>query len=82
MTPAKRAKGSPGAEDVDTTLEQLRQAMAPVKRVFNINVPVCPKCGAEARVIASIKDQPIIDKILAHLKKNRPERGRKVRKAV
>jgi len=32
-------------------------------------VSVCPKCGGEAKVIASIKDQQIIDKILAHLMK-------------
>jgi hypothetical protein len=35
----------------------------------NIDVSVCPKCGGEARVIASIEDQQIIDKILAHLMK-------------
>jgi hypothetical protein len=40
-----------------------------LKRVFNIDVSVCPKCGGEARVIASIEDQQIIDKILAHLMK-------------
>jgi hypothetical protein len=40
-----------------------------LKRVFNIDVSVCPRCGGEARVIASIEDQPIIDKILDHLMK-------------
>jgi len=34
-----------------------------LKRVFNIDVLVCPKCGGGARVIASIDDQQIIDKI-------------------
>jgi uncharacterized protein with PIN domain len=34
-----------------------------LKRVFNIDMSVCPKCGGEAKVIASIEDQPIIDKI-------------------
>jgi Putative transposase len=37
------------------------------KRVFNIDVSVCPKCGGEAKVIASIEDQAVIDKILRHL---------------
>ncbi len=32
-----------------------------LKRVFSIDVSVCPKCGGEARVIAGIEDQPIID---------------------
>jgi Zn-finger nucleic acid-binding protein len=38
-----------------------------LKRVFNIDVSTCPKCGGVAKVIASIEDQPIIDKILTHL---------------
>ncbi len=40
-----------------------------LKRVFNIDVTVCSKCGGESKVIASIEDQPVIDKILAHLMK-------------
>ena len=38
-----------------------------LKRVFNIDVSVCSKCGGEAKVIASIEDQAVIDKILQHL---------------
>ena len=38
-------------------------------RVFNIDVSICPQCGGEARVIACIEDQAIIDKILDHLMK-------------
>ncbi len=38
-----------------------------LKRVFNIDVSVCPKCGGEARVIACIEDQSVIDKIPNHL---------------
>jgi hypothetical protein len=34
-----------------------------LKRVFNIDVSVCPRCGGKAWVIASIEDQQIIDKI-------------------
>jgi hypothetical protein len=34
-----------------------------LKRVFNIDVSVCPKCSGEARMIVSIGDQRIIDKI-------------------
>ncbi len=34
-----------------------------LKRVFNIDVSVCPKCGGEAKVVASIEDQAVIDKI-------------------
>jgi hypothetical protein len=43
-----------------------------LKRVFNIDVSICPKCEGEAKVIADtsdrcIEDQPVIDKILRHL---------------
>ena len=72
VTPAKRGKGRPHEEHEDKTPEQRHQAMTwalRLKRVFNIDVSVCPKCGGEARVIASIEDQAVIDKILAHLMK-------------
>jgi hypothetical protein len=36
-----------------------------MQQVFNIDVSICPQCGGEAKVIASIEDQPIIDKILS-----------------
>jgi len=35
--------------------------------VFNIDVSICPKCEGEAKVIACIEDQQVIDKILKHL---------------
>ena len=40
-----------------------------LKRVFNIDVSTCEKCGGDARVIACIEEQAVIDKILAHLTK-------------
>jgi hypothetical protein len=40
-----------------------------LKRVFNIDVSTCEKCGGEAKIIASIEDQAVIDKILNHLMK-------------
>jgi hypothetical protein len=74
VTPAKRGKGRPHEEHADKTPEQRHQAMTPdqvrgrlwaqrLKRVFNIDVSVCPKCGGEARVIACIEGQAVIDKI-------------------
>jgi hypothetical protein len=70
VTPAKRGKGRPHPEGEEKTPEQHHQAMTwaqRLKRVFNIDVAVCQKCGGEARVIASIEDQAVIDKILQHL---------------
>ena len=70
VTPAKRGKGNPAQSQDDKTPEQRHQAMTwaqRLKRVFNIDVSICPKCGGESRVIASIEDQAVIDKILQHL---------------
>jgi hypothetical protein len=70
VTPAKRGKGRAKQENEEKTPEQRHQAMTwaqRLKRVFNIDVSVCPKCGGEAKVIASIKHQLILDKILNHL---------------
>jgi hypothetical protein len=36
---------------------------------FNIDVSICEKCGGEAKIIASIEDRAVIDKILNHLMK-------------
>ena len=38
-----------------------------LKRVFNIDIETCSKCGGEVRIIASIEDPEVIRKILAHL---------------
>jgi hypothetical protein len=54
----------------DKTPQQRRQAMTwaqRLKRVFNIDVLICPKCGGDAKMIACIEDQAVIDKILQHL---------------
>jgi hypothetical protein len=66
VTPAKRGKGHPQEEHEDKTPEQRHQSMTwaqRLKRVFHIDVSVCPKCGGEARVIASIEDQQIVERI-------------------
>jgi uncharacterized protein with PIN domain len=66
VTPAKRGKGCARKENEDKTPEQRRQAMTwaqRLKRVFNIDVSICPQCAGEAKVIASIEEQAVIDKI-------------------
>ena len=37
------------------------------KRVFNIDITICSRCGGAASIIACIEDPSIINKILAHL---------------
>ena len=61
VTPSRRDKG--GHKDRGSTWAQR------LKRVFNIDVSTCSECGGEAKVIACIEDQAVIDKILAHLMK-------------
>lgn len=38
-----------------------------LKRVFNIDMTVCNRCGGKAKIIACIEDPLIIKKILDHL---------------
>jgi len=43
-----------------------------LKRVFNIDISVCPLCGGTMRVIADIIDPDIIQKILDHIEAQPP----------
>ena len=38
-----------------------------LKRVFAIDIERCRRCGGKLRVIASIEDPALIERILAHL---------------
>jgi hypothetical protein len=38
-----------------------------LKRVFDLDLEHCPKCGGELKIIAAILDQPEIEKSLKHL---------------
>jgi hypothetical protein len=38
-----------------------------LKRVFDIDVETCSECGGDVRIIASIEDPVVIQKILARL---------------
>ena len=72
VTPAKRGKGvnriantevrSPAERHVAMSWAQR------LKRVFNIDIEACGRCGGSLKVIACIEDQDIIDRILAHLR--------------
>jgi hypothetical protein len=81
ITPARRGKciKSISNAEVRTPAEQ-HTAMTwaqRLKRVFNIDIEVCSRCGGSARVVACIEDQDIIpdtagqalDRILAHLER-------------
>lgn len=71
VTPAKcgkRVKPNSNAQ-VRSAAEQYA-AMTGVqrlKRVFNIDIEVCARCGGSVRVIACNEEQDVIDRILEHL---------------
>ena len=50
-----------------------------LKRVFGIDIETCPACGGAVRIIASIEDPDVIEKILTHLdvKGGEPEAARR-----
>ncbi len=38
-----------------------------IKRIYEVDPLVCPRCQAEMRIIAFIVDHDVVDKILRHL---------------
>ena len=75
ITPAKRGKGRKRRSDErgqSSSSAARRAAMTwaqRLKRVFNIDIETCPKCGGAVKIIACIEDPVVIDKILIHLDK-------------
>ena len=70
VTPAKRGKGHKITTADDRTPAEHRAAMTwaqRLKRVFSIDIETCSKCGGAVKIIASIEDPTVIQKILAHL---------------
>ena len=74
---AKRKDDSKTHKSVEEATSQ-DELIAPLswaqrlKRVFNIDITLCPICGATMRVIADITDPDIIQKILDHLEPQPP----------
>ena len=71
-----RAQATPGrrgrcaGNDVAKTPAQRRAAMTwaqRLKRVFRIDIETCRHCGGTLKVIASIEDPAVINRILEHL---------------
>ena len=72
VTPARRGKGRKqhsGEEDKAPSERHVAMTWAQrLKRVFNIDIATCHTCGGSVKVIASIEDPVVINKILNHLK--------------
>jgi hypothetical protein len=73
VTLAKRGKCNTqkqGVKDDEPALVDCHQNMTWVerlKRVFNIDITICSRCGRAAMMVACIEDPSVIKKILAHL---------------
>ena len=73
VTPAKRGKGNTQKQGVkadEPVQVDCRQSMTwaeRLKRVFNIDITICSRCGGAVSIIACIEDPAVINKILAHL---------------
>jgi hypothetical protein len=72
VTPARRGKGNKArVPDEPATPAERRASMTwaqRLKRVFNIDIETCRECGGAVKVIASIEEPTVIQKILDHLK--------------
>jgi len=69
ITPAGRGCGARPAETPERPVSRhiaMRWAQR-LKRVFAIDIETCRHCGGKLRVIASIEDPALIERILAHL---------------
>ena len=71
VTPGKRGRrvGAQSSDEANAEVER-RAAMSwaqRLKRVFKIDIETCAECGGAMKVIASIEDPVVIEKILAHL---------------
>jgi hypothetical protein len=50
--------------------------MQRLKRVVAIEIQTCQRCGGPLKVIASIEDRVLIERILAHLQRQRRRNSR------
>ena len=71
VTPAKRGKRKKllSANETDQTPAEKRASMTwarRLKRVFDIDIETCSECGGDVRIIATIEDSVVIQKILTH----------------
>jgi hypothetical protein len=40
-----------------------------LRRVFQVEVAVCPRCGGESRILGFVTEPPVVRRILAHLER-------------
>lgn len=69
----KHIPRSSSHEDAEAPLAPLTWAQR-LKRVFEIDITLCPNCGGRLRVIADVTNPDLIQKILAHIQQRAPPR--------
>ena len=67
----KKDKPTTDTREQDTPIAPLTWAQR-LKRVFDIDITICPKCGGRLRIIADITDPVVINKILNHIARAPP----------
>jgi hypothetical protein len=70
---SSREDGDESSVDVRLLRRRWREL---IKRIYEVDPLVCPKCQAEMRIIAFIVDPEVIDTILRHLARKEAERDR------
>jgi hypothetical protein len=70
ITPAGRGRGARPRDAVERALPShvAMSWMQRLKRVFAIEIERCRRCGGRIKVIASIEDPALIERILSHVK--------------
>jgi len=66
----RAAAASQARESGEVSASDRQRAMTwaqRLKRVFAIDIETCRRCGGKLKVIASIEDPPVIERILEHL---------------
>jgi len=77
ITPARRGRGAQApqaaANEPSPAAKHVRMTWAQrLKRVFAIDIECCRRCGGKLKVIASIEEPALIERIIAHLKQQKP----------
>ncbi len=74
VTPARRGKGAnkqdlKSKKDAEPPVNEHKEMTwaQRLKRVFNIDITICNRCGGAVKIIACIEDPLVIKKILDHL---------------
>ena len=65
---AGRGSGKEQAEQTDAKRHRAMIWVQRLKRVFHIEIEICRRCSGKLRVIASIEEPQVIERILNHLR--------------